>query len=205
MTAKVVEPDGLKARDRLILEAARSFTNAIGISKDIGDGHDDFTAFLGQVHRLQDASSDEWTWPSHGPLLDLKAHFFDMEEPLRLLKSGLETLHELSIGSDPIPKEVIGFMADTLTSPIAWIDRLFSEAYRRQPVVRPAEEVQGECEVRDLRPADEVEDAPPLDPTTRERLQVLLNEAIDMNVALRRLLSTGDISFQPASGLCWMT
>ena len=134
MTGKNIEPDGLKARERLILESARSFVNAIGISRDIGDDHDDFMTFLGQVHRLQGASSDEWTWPSHRPLMDITAHFRDMEEPLRQIKAGRETLIELCIGDGTVPKEVLDFMANSLAEPVAWIDRLFQEAYRREPL-----------------------------------------------------------------------
>ena len=136
MTAPEAQPDGIKARERLILESARSRANAIGISNHIDDGHDVFTDFLNQLHRLQGASSDEWTWPSHRPLMDITAHFRDMEEPLRQIKAGRETLIELSIGDGTVPKEVLDFMADSLAEPIAWIDRLFWEAYRREP---PAE------------------------------------------------------------------
>jgi hypothetical protein len=49
MTAPEPQPDGLKARARLILEGARCFANAVGISKEIGDGHDDMMAFLQEV------------------------------------------------------------------------------------------------------------------------------------------------------------
>ena len=135
MTGKNIEPDGLKARERLILESARSFVNAIGISRDIGDDHDDFMTFLGQVHRLQGASSDEWTWPSHRPLMDITAHFRDMEEPLRQIKAGRETLIELSMGDSPIPREVVEFMADSLSEPVSWIDRLWREVYADGPTV----------------------------------------------------------------------
>ena len=127
------QPDGIKARERLILEAARSLANALGITKNIGDDMDVFTAFLNQVHRLEGATSDEWTWPSDRPLMDFKAHFFDMEEPLMRLKAGRETLVELSIGGGTIPREVVGFMADSLVGPVSWIDRLFYEAYRKEP------------------------------------------------------------------------
>lgn len=127
------QPDGIKARERLIPEAARSLANAFGITKHIGDDMDVFTAFLNQVHRLEGATSDERTWPSHRPLVDLKSHFFDMEEPLMRLKAGRETLVELSIGGGTIPREVVGFMADSLVGPVAWIDRLFYEAYRKEP------------------------------------------------------------------------
>ena len=124
-----------------------------------------------------------------------------MEEPLNRLKGGLETLHELSIGSSSVPKEAVGFIADSLEGPISWIDRLFWEVYRRQPVVRPAEEVQGLSSVGDLRSVaeeeDKAKDNPPLNPATRERLVALLNEITDMNIALGRLIKSGDLQDYP--------
>ena len=92
MTGKIVEPDGLKARARLILEGARCFANAVGISKEIGDGHDDMMAFLQEVARLKDATSEEWNRPA-GDIAEPQE--ISDDDPVTLGPSVLRRLQEL--------------------------------------------------------------------------------------------------------------
>ncbi len=59
MSAPEPQSDRIEARERLILESANSFANAVRISKDIDDGHDNMMVFLQEVNRLEYPTSDE--------------------------------------------------------------------------------------------------------------------------------------------------
>ena len=59
MNAPEPQSDRIEARERLILESANSFANAVRISKDIDDGHDNMMVFLQEVNRLEYPTSDE--------------------------------------------------------------------------------------------------------------------------------------------------
>ena len=59
MNAPEAPSDGrTQARERLILQSANSFANAVRISKDIDDGHDNMMEFLQEVNRLEYPRSD---------------------------------------------------------------------------------------------------------------------------------------------------
>ena len=117
------KPDGIKARERLIVESARTLVCAMGISKDIDDGHDDFMELLQQVRRLTGATSDEWNWPEAASFSDLESDIHSVKNAAHLLFVVWEAI------KDPAEKAGFYFLAQSVDALADRLNTKFNAAW----------------------------------------------------------------------------
>ena len=57
----------------------------------------------------------------------IQRHVLDMEEPVRIIRGALHTLHDIST-METIDCRVIAFIADSLNEPVARVEWFFADA-----------------------------------------------------------------------------